>query len=303
MIEKIAYPGLGEAYKLTDGRLEAIITAAVGPRIIRLGFVGGPNEFAELPRHSIPTMSGEWRLYGGHRFWHSPESNPRSYYPDNDPIEVEVGGDYVEARQPVEPPTGMRKTLRITVCDGFFDVDHVLANEGPWPVEAAPWAISVMAPGGVALLPQAMARDPANLLPNRLLSIWPYTDLRDARLRPGADLIRLYQDSSATAPIKIGINNDRGWAAYANGGRLFTKRFTLDPSGVYPDFGCTVESYTNADMLELESLGPLVLLEPGDATYHTERWYLTEAECLPLDDEEALMVELTACVASAGELE
>ena len=301
MIEKVTYAGHEDNYRLSDGTIEAIIATGFGPRVVRLGFVGGPNEFAELPEFTAATPYGTWRMYGGHRLWHSPEANPRTYYPDNDPLHVEAGDDSIKVRQAVEPPTGIRKSLRLRLGEGYFDVDHVLTNEGVWPVELAPWAISVMAPGGVALLQQAQARDPANLLPNRALTIWPYTDLRDKRLHLGLDLIRLHQDVRAAGPIKIGINNDSGWVAYYNHDHLFVKRFFIDPLSVYPDNGCTVECYTNADMLEVESLGPLVLLEPGESTYHSERWYLFEQGALPLDDENALLEALSLCLDCTSE--
>jgi hypothetical protein len=36
--------------------------------------------------------------------------------------------------------------------------------------------------------------------------------------------------------------------------------------------GCTFETFTNADFLELETLGPLTTLAPGQSVSHTERW-------------------------------
>jgi hypothetical protein len=147
MIDMVTYAGRPNNYRLTDGRLEAIVATDIGPRVLRLGFVGGRNEFAELDA-SQPTPYGEWRIYGGHRLWHSPEAMPRSYYPDNDPCTVDVDEDSVTVVQPTEPPTGIQKTMRLTMGEGYIEVDHILTNEGLWPVEAAPWALSVMAPGG-----------------------------------------------------------------------------------------------------------------------------------------------------------
>lgn len=300
MAERVAFGGHPTDYRLTDGSREVIVTAGIGPRVLRLGFVDGPNLFAELPHHSQSTPYGDWHLYGGHRLWHSPESFPRSYYPDNDPCTVEHGDDWVSMSQPVEPPTGIAKTMRLALGQGYFEVEHHLTNEGLWPVELAPWALSVMAPGGAAILQAATAQDPQNLLPNRTLVLWPYTDLTDARLSLGRDLVLLRQ-STAAGPIKVGINNDGGWAAYALGRQLFIKRFAVDVFATYPDNGCTVECYTNAEMLELESLGPLVLLEPGESTYHTERWYLFDDAALSLDDEAALLESINGYLCRTSE--
>jgi hypothetical protein len=300
MIDMVTYAGRPNNYRLTDGRLEAIVATDIGPRVLRLGFVGGRNEFAELDA-SQPTPYGEWRIYGGPRLWHSPEAMPRSYYPDNDPCTVDVDEDSVTVVQPTEPPTGVQKTMRLTMGEGYIEVDHILTNEGLWPVEAAPWALSVMAPGGTAILQAAKERDPDNLLPNRSLILWPYTDLTDPRLVLGRDLILLHQRTDAAGPIKLGVNNDSGWAAYYNQNHLFIKRFAVDIFAVYPDNGCTVECYTNAQMLELESLGSLVLLEPGESAYHTERWYLFEAPGLPLGAEVALLEAVNSHLSRTGE--
>ena len=35
---------------------------------------------------------------------------------------------------------------------------------------------------------------------------------------------------------------------------------------------CSLETFTNADFLELETLGPLKRLRPGETVTHTERW-------------------------------
>jgi hypothetical protein len=36
--------------------------------------------------------------------------------------------------------------------------------------------------------------------------------------------------------------------------------------------GCTFETFTNADFLELETLGPLTTLASGQSVSHIERW-------------------------------
>ena len=65
-----------------------------------------------------------------------------------------------------------------------------------------------------------------------------------------------------------------GAVGYLNGGTLFVKRFGLEPGKAYPDHGCNFETFTNEDMLECESLGPLVDLAPGQQVEHVEHWDL-----------------------------
>ncbi len=44
-VEKTAYKGWQNCYRVTNGKIELIVTGDVGPRVIRFGFVGRPEPF------------------------------------------------------------------------------------------------------------------------------------------------------------------------------------------------------------------------------------------------------------------
>jgi hypothetical protein len=96
----------------------------------------------------------------------------------------------------------------------------------------------------------------------------------------------LRQDPAATTPQKAGLNTPEGWVAYARNGHLFVKKFHYLREGVYPDLGSSVELFTNEDMLEVETLGPLVELAPGSQVEHVERWFLFAGVKMPASDAE-----------------
>jgi hypothetical protein len=211
----------------------------------------------------------------GHRLWHAPEHPLRTYVPDNDPIEWEWDGTCLLLRQPTEPLTGIQKEMVIRWQDGQIEVKHRLLNRNLWAVRLAVWALSVMHAGGVALIPQEPYRPhPDALLPVRRIALWAYTDMSDPRLHWGKRLIRVRQDPHATAPLKIGVSNTLGWMAYRLGETVFVKQFDFDPEAEYPDGGCNTEVFTNAEMLELETLSPMTLLPPDGVLEHRERWSL-----------------------------
>jgi hypothetical protein len=251
-IMKTSYKGWPNCYRVTNGTVELIATQDVGPRIIRLGFVGGDNVFGEMDDQVGKTGGDEWRIYGGHRLWHSPEAKPRSYFPDNFPIEVKEGPDSLTLMQPTEKTTGIQKTIQVTMQPDRNQVVvvHRLRNDNLWPVELAPWALSVMAKTGLAIIPQpAPVPHEKALLPARPLAQWTYTDMSDPRWRWGAKYITLRQDPQIAAPQKIGVGNHENWIACAVKGNLFVKTFSYQEGATYPDFGCTVEVFTNADIL------------------------------------------------------
>src|SRR5205085_174367 len=112
-LERITYNGWPNCWRLTDGGIDLVVTADVGPRIIRCGWQTGPNLFVEIPAHAGLTGGDTWRMYGGHRFWIAPESVPRTYLPDNAPLEVTPApdGSGLHLLQPVEAATGLQKDL------------------------------------------------------------------------------------------------------------------------------------------------------------------------------------------------
>lgn len=273
-MKKIAFLGWKNCVELTSGDFRIVVTTSVGPRVIG-GFVGKSrrNLFHTDKRLAGKSGGEKWVNYGGHRLWHSPEDPVRTYMPDNSPVEalpLKNGGISFAAREP--ELTGIAKNLSIYPEDGgSFRVEHTLENRGLWPVELAPWAISVMAPGGTAVLPQNPEQK--GLLPTRFFAVWPYTDMNDPRIHWGKHFILVKQDSSpGIRPMKIGSACREGFLAYINHGFAFVKSFIHDDKKHYPDNGCSAEIYTCREMLEAETLGALTRLNPGGKIRHTERW-------------------------------
>lgn len=286
-IKKVSFQGWENCVELNSGDFKLIVTTDVGPRVIG-GFLGNSeNIFQVDPKLAGKNGGEEWVNYGGHRLWHSPETLERTYMPDNDKIvarELEDGG--VGFYSPTENASGITKSIHIyPLGDNRFRVEHFLRNDGVWDIEVAGWGISVMAPGGVAVIPQSNEHDKKGLLPTKFLSVWPYTDMNDSRITWGKDFILIHQDAKAKNPCKIGTNCEAGWTSYLNDGVAFTKHFDHFLDGEYPDNGCSVEVYTCAAMLELETLSPLYVLAPGDELLHVEEW---DASPIDAEDEELM---------------
>lgn len=287
-IKKVEYRGWTDCFRISNGVIDVVATTAVGPRIIRFGFVGGENEFCEVADQAGTTDGKDWKIYGGHRLWHSPEHSLRTYESDNGPIQCEIIENGIKLSQPMEPWTQVVKEIELTVSPdkNRVDVLHRIINHGAWEIELAIWAISVMAPEGREVIPQPV-KD-TGPLPNRMISLWPYTKMNDSRVQWGEKYVFLDQDTDAAGPFKFGIPNEDGWAAYFNRGRLFIKKFNFYDEAVYPDFGSsTYETYTNNFMTEMESLSPLALIENGESIEHTESWFLFDDIGRPESEKEA----------------
>ncbi len=278
-MERIHYGGWDNCYRLQNESVEVIVTADVGPRIIRLGRPGAINLFKEFPDMMGLKDGDEWRIYGGHRLWHAPESKPRTYHPDNRPVHVEEMENGIRTVQEVESSTGIEKQMAISIGNSgpYVNVMHRLVNHNLWPVTLSVWAVSVMAPGGIAILPQPPYRPHEKVVtPSHPMVLWPYTTMNDPRWLWGEKFIQLQQDPNAETPQKIGMALPAGKAYYLLDNYLFIKRFDHIEGADYPDFGCSFETFTNSDMLELESLSPLKTVQPGCAAEHKEQWTVLE---------------------------
>ena len=87
VMDEIEFAGWDGCIRLTNGLVDLVATTAVGPRLIRLGFVDGQNFFKVIRETAGLTGGNEWHNFGGHRLWHAPEVFPRTYAPDNLPVD------------------------------------------------------------------------------------------------------------------------------------------------------------------------------------------------------------------------
>lgn len=253
-------------------RLEIALDA--GPRIVWLSLPGGRNIFAETPEIAWPTVHGRpYRLLGGHRLWSSPECPLDEQVPDDEPVVVRALEDGVAIEGSTRTHDGLTRRIELhPAADGpRVRVTHVLENRGDRPVRAAAWALTQVAPGGVAVSP--LPGGGAAQLPNRNFVLWPYSSVADPRYDLTDSEIRV----AATGDpgfFKVGCLNRSGTVHYELDGITFRKRFEPEPEAEHVDFGCNVEIYVRAEFLELETLSPVRDVEAGGSIVHVEEWEL-----------------------------
>ena len=286
MQEVVEYRGWKNNLRLTNGSIELIVTLDVGPRVIAYRQPGGFNVMKNYESMMGGSGEAEWQIRGGHRFWLAPEDLTRTYFPDNRPLKWEPLGDFgAKFVPPPETEYGVQKEMQLNLSPTGTRVEVVLkvTNIGSDSTELAPWGPTVMAPGGVEIIPlpakaphpghPSRAASPADYAPNQELILWPYFDFADTRWTLGTKYIFLKQDASK-GPTKIGLAHREGWVGYLNSNMLFVKRFDYREGAVYPDRGTRYQTFSNEDMLEMETVGELVTLAPGQSAELHESWEL-----------------------------
>jgi hypothetical protein len=217
--------------------------------------------------------------------WVAPEDPENSYAPDNLPCKMAVRAGTLEAAGPVEPLTGLQKKISVKMEPegAAVEVVHEIQNAGRKPYPLAPWVLTMMAQGGWGIhgFPPR-ATHPEVLAPTNPLVMWAFTHLDDPRWTLTRKYLVLRQDRNNPVPQKLGTYNRHTWGAYLLNLELFVKRYeaTAEPAA-YPDYGCTFETFTNADILELETLGPMTTVIPGESVTHVERWSLHRPVLIP----------------------
>ena len=282
----VEYKGWKNNLRLANADAELVITLDVGPRIISYSTPGGFNVLKNYEEMMGGTGESEWQIRGGHRFWIAPEDLTRTYYPDNAPVAHEATGPLsVRLTPPPETKYGIQKVMEVSLAPTGSRVTITLrvTNIGTESTELAPWGPTVMAPGGIEIVPLPAKYDhpghpdnaasPKDYAPNQNLILWPYFDFADTRWSFGSKYIFLRQDRTKSQ-TKIGLAHRMKYVAYLNEGCLFVKWPPYVEGATYPDTGTSYQTFSNEDMLEMETCGVLTTLAPGESAEFTECWDL-----------------------------
>ena len=284
-LQTIEYKGWKDCLLLENDTIELVVSVGLGPRVLSFKRKDGANFFKNFDDQMANISQDTWQSYGGHRLWHAPEVWTRTYYPDVQPVKYEWDGSRLTLTCETETTSRLQKEIVIDfpASGSLVKVTHRIYNRGPWAAKFAPWALSVMAPGGTVIVPQEpfVPHGPGagqSFAAGRPIVLWQFTNMADPRFVWGKRFIWMRQDDAYPTKQKFGALVKPGWAAYALGSELFIKHFAYFPGAPYTDYGCNAEFYTEPGMLEVESIGPEASVEPGDFAEHIETWQIEQLE-------------------------
>ena len=303
-IQKIKYKGWENCIHMSNGSIELIITTDVGPRIIYFGFVGQQNELFELEEESGKTGGDQFRFYGGHRLWAAPQDARRTEEVDNTSVNYVQKNNSIYLYPEMNPWAQIKKEIEVTMlpnCDKVL-LHHRIINKNAWEIELALWSLTLVAPGGVETIP--MSTTDSLFEPNRTIALWKWSKMNDPKMVWGEKYIlgKQFNISGMTRgavpaneddpcgcwsnAIKLGVNNDQGWAAVSNHNNLFVFRFNHIKGARYTDKNSSYETFICDYMTEVETLSPLYKLKPEESAEHIETWELYKDIKKPENEDE-----------------
>lgn len=253
------------------GEWSVTVATTFGPRILGITKGSSPNPLAVLEDTvTIERADGPPYLFrGGHRVWAAPEVPSISHAPDDHTCQVAAGDEHLEVVAPADA-AGLVKQIEVNLEDDRLVVSHSLENRRPNSLDISVWAITQFRLGGAALLPLGSEGQGNGWQADRSVVLWPYTQLDDPRLSWRAQGVEI---SAEPGPrLKLGTTPDPKRLGYSFDGYLFTKTIAPLGEGTYPDHGAVGQVFVDDNFLELESVGPIVSLGPGEATSSTEIW-------------------------------
>ena len=279
------------AFRLTDGRCEAVVVPVLGGRVIRFAEVGGENwlwtgTVEQQAGSKTQFWGGDKTYFGPHSLWRftMPATWPPPA-PDSSPHAAEILPEgKLKVTSPLWDTVGAAIERVFGFADGEFVVEHLAAPVPGSRQPGALWTISQVIPTEAVYVPL----DPQS--PYKDNAFW-YGQANAAMARATAlfpDLLRITPTEGTV--WKLGAAPPLPALAAVKGNKIFMQR--AEPQkGTYPGGpdrgGFSVEVYHHnlpgpGQYTELEFLSPLRRFDEGMVL--TTRWKVHTLSA-PVSDE------------------
>lgn len=282
-VENIDYAGYQKCIALRNDHARIVLGPHCGGRVLEYAWEG-QNALMLDPRHdgweAAPGREPLGMLFpSGGRFDIGPEhiipKHPELWY---SAWQAEIVDNHTVRMSSVDSPTvGVRLIREFSLAaDGsHLRCTQTQVNISDHATRWCHWSRTFGRGHGICIVPLTpeLSRFPRQYVmyePRSLINFEP----QDAAILV-KDGFLLVLDTPQYP--KLGIDSYAGWFGYLMPqGLLFLKRFPTDPTRVYNEMaGLTLSLWYYKDLVcELEPIGPMEVLEPGESASFTEDWWL-----------------------------
>ncbi len=268
---------------LSKGKLSLMIAPDIGGRIISLKYDGEEVLFVdEAKAGQRINLAGDvdlikikrslgFPIWGGDKTWVSPQSNWLEGAPpldlDSGQYELILKENYIEMISPVDRETGMQIIREVSLTESNQIVlNQTLLNKGEDDSYFGLWNVTQML-------------HPFDLyFPAKRSTVYGdqrFPASKKHLLTQEGEWVKIACDKMLE--FKFGAKIEPGIAValrhHEDSTLALVKRFDVDPQAKYPE-NHNIEIYNSGqwNYFELEVLGPLVELAPGEKTTHAQVW-------------------------------
>lgn len=242
---------------LRGAGMAAYLASHPHPRVLFFGPDGGSSMLARHKGHEY---------YGLRSWFMEPEQIAASGLPALQPGRLtRLAPSAARVETGKEPVSGLSLSMTCVLEGGALHVTHRFVNETNRQRRLAPWAITALSPdAGRGVVPWPGGA-------RRVLVINAEAQLTDPMLtHTDAGIVMDFNILPDAPFLKLGLDADCGWLACVGPQAALRSDVPHVPGAPYPEGGGTVTMFRSgpmdgAEFGEIENVGPLQNLEPGEA--------------------------------------
>lgn len=236
-------------------------------------WINSENEGKPYEKGKRPGHPGAGRFdYGPEKTGH--KSSALFFGPWKGTITGEREAVLTSEKAPVSGIT-LERRFKLDESGSHLSCTQIIINTSDHTARHYHWSRTFAKGGGISLTPMnPHSKYPKGYLiygPGNVMDFNPENE-PNIRTRDG-----ILEITGPPSRPKFVMDCDQGWLGYITlDDQLFIKKFKIYPDRPYGDMAApTVSIWYNKDiMCEIEPLGPVEILEPGEAASFTEHWYL-----------------------------
>lgn len=279
-IKQLTLANYGKCVSIDNGTVKLIISIDVGPKIIFWGYSNGKNilhvpyeidEDAKNLNSQISTGISLKRY--GHNLMLEYENGTSEFLSSGSAV-YSLLPEGVRFSYTI-PELGINVNLEI-ITQNSTDSIMIIHSIENTNIEAQNFSIcssTCVAPSGTLLVPQNTEN--THNSPNRVLSLWKKSSIKDPRLSIFNKFICFNNMKNADAPpLKLGLNNTNAWATYTKEGNTFLKHYLHNKDAKYLNFGSSFIIDSKKDTLTLKVLSPIYNVQQNEIAKMVEYWSL-----------------------------
>ncbi len=282
-VRKIDYEGWSGCYEISNPLVRLVVVPQIGGRVMEYSLNGEDafwQNYTELGKTTGDDVGKTWRNYGGYKAWNAPQSEWSDYFYDSLPAGVEALPDGRGVRITTAPVKhlGYQFIRDIVLSDSTTRVRLVerMRNISDKEIEWGVWGVAQVKVPCWIIFPL----NPKSAFANGWNVLYPVGGaIEQVQVVNGLGILK-YDNKVEN----FATDAKAGWMVYFKDQLAFVKRWASRIVGsTYPDGGCDAAFYTCGTNMaggyaEMEVMGPIVKLKPGEENELVQDWFLSRVD-------------------------